>query len=85
MDIEIVLNVLRYLDKLNQDIEQHGSDSLPSDILNHAAEIHELTEGLAVFGKIVKIEALEQRLVFAKLHDDCEAVEAVKAELKSLE
>jgi hypothetical protein len=85
MDIKIVMDVLRYLDKLNQDVDKNGSDSLPNEILNHSKEIHELTEGLAIFGKITRIEALEQRLVFAKLHDDREAIEAVKSELKSLE
>jgi len=85
MDIKIVVEVLRYLDKLNQDIDKNGSDSIPLDILNHSTEIMEFTESLWIFGKAAKIKSLENRLEFAKLHNDDEAVKSVTAELKTFE
>lgn len=85
MSIKKILSVLTYLDQLLQDVDKNGSGGLPPEIINHSAEIHELTEGLAIFGKIARIEALRQRSEAAKIDGDLDAVEAVEAELKVLE
>ncbi len=85
VSIEVIIEVLRYLDKLNQELDKNGSNSIPFDILNHSTEIMEFTESLWIFGKAAKIKSLENRLEFAKLHNDDEAVKSVTAELKTFE
>jgi len=84
MSIKKILSTLTYLDKLLQDVDKNGSGGLPAEIINQSAEIHELTEGLSIFGKIVRVEALQQRLKAAKIQDDWEAVNAVEAELNAV-
>ena len=85
VSIKKILSTLTYLDELMQDVDKNGSGGLSAEIINHSAEINELTEGLAIFGKIVRIEALQQRLKAAKVQGDWEAAKAVEAELKTLE